>query len=130
MNIQSPAHLSNGPNHHNTRPSIRASLQTNPMHGDLLNLKTTVMEKIATVQISRQQYLTDNHFAKVNIILGDHRHTFITDHPQISLSSLLAKLGGSLNLWSGITVVIVIEFIDFILRLILTKSENSVNNKK
>ena len=80
-------------------------------------------------QISRQQYLIDNRFAKVNIILGDHRHTFITDHPQISLSSLLAKLGGTLNLWSGITVVIIIEFVDFLLKLVLTKSKNFINKK-
>ncbi len=81
-------------------------------------------------QIFRQQYLVENHFAKVNIILGDHRHTFITDHPQISFSSLLAKLGGALNLWSGITVVIIVEVIDFLLKLFLTKSENFSNSMK
>ncbi len=81
-------------------------------------------------QISQQQYLVDNHFAKVDILLGDLRQTLITDHPQISLSSLLAKLGGALNLWSGITVVIIIEFIDFILKLVVMKSETFANSKK
>ena len=37
----------------------------------------------------------------------------IKDKPQLTATSFLSQLSGALNLWAGITVVIVIEIIEF-----------------
>ena len=37
-----------------------------------------------------------------------------SDSPQFSVAAFLSQLGGALNLWAGITVVVVIEVIELI----------------
>ena len=47
------------------------------------------------------------------------RLTVLEDKPALGLESLLGTMGGTLNLWIGISFVTVIEIIDMLLTLIL-----------
>ena len=41
-----------------------------------------------------------------------------SDQPQLSFIGYLSQLGGALNLWAGITVVVVIEMVEVLFELI------------
>lgn len=60
------------------------------------------------------------HFAQVNIFLRDSYYSIYEDKPKTTFAECLSQLGGTLNLWSGITVMIWIEVIDFAYRLCIT----------
>ncbi len=77
----------------------------------------TLMEKL------NQQYLIENNFAKVNVVLGNNMHVTYEDTVKVSWDSLMAQLGGVLNLWSGITLVVIIEVLEYILKLFLERNE-------
>ena len=47
------------------------------------------------------------------------------DIPKVTLGSILAQLGATLNLWAGITVIIVVEFIELLYETIHKKSESN-----
>ena len=40
------------------------------------------------------------------------------DHPQLSFIGFISQLGGALNLWAGITVVVVIEVVELLFELL------------
>ncbi len=73
----------------------------------------------------KQRHLIEDNFAKVSIVLGDNMHATVKDNVKVSVFSFLSQLGGALNLWSGITLVVLIEIMEFIFKLSLdtTKSE-------
>ena len=75
---------------------------------------------------NRIMHAIDNirqNFLKVNIYLEDLVYTEYTDSPKVPFSVLLSQLGGALNLWAGITVVIVIEVIELFINLIIHTSK-------
>ncbi len=65
--------------------------------------------------------LMEDNFARIEISLGSMVIKRYKDERKISFSSFLASLGGALNLWCGITVVIILEFIDWMLKICLEK---------
>ncbi len=58
-----------------------------------------------------------SHFAQVNLKRRRTSYFVIEDTKAMTVSDLLAKIGGAMNLWSGITVFVFIEVLDFICRL-------------
>ena len=56
---------------------------------------------------------------QVNVMFESNRLTILEDKPALGLESLLGTMGGTLNLWIGISFVTVIELIDMVLTLIL-----------
>ena len=52
-----------------------------------------------------------------------------SDRPQLPFIGFVSQLGGALNLWAGITVVIVIELIELIYEIIM-KQYKRPNTKK
>ena len=53
------------------------------------------------------------HFLVVHTYLETITALDISDKPQLTGISFMSQLGGALNLWAGITVVVLIEFIEF-----------------
>ena len=53
------------------------------------------------------------HFLAVHPYLTTVTALDIRDKPQFTLISFMSQLGGALNLWAGITVVVLIELIEF-----------------
>ena len=74
-------------------------------------------------QLQIQKLLVENNFAKLNIFLSENTQLNIADQRKVTFFSFLAQLGGALNLWNGITVVIVIEALEYVLKLCIYKKE-------
>ncbi len=67
--------------------------------------------------------MVEDNFAKIDISLGSNIMRRYEDTVKITNSSFMASLGGALNLWSGITVVIILEFVDWLIRIFLEKTQ-------
>ena len=57
--------------------------------------------------------ITDN-FAKVSVYLSSADVVVTEDHVGVGIFDLLAKIGGTLNLYSGISCIVMVEIIDFL----------------
>ncbi len=58
-----------------------------------------------------------NNFAHLEFVVRDDTYKLYEETPRWSFSSLLSQLGGALNLWSGITVMLLVEFLDLTLKI-------------
>ena len=65
--------------------------------------------------------LINENFLRASIYMGDYRYNMYVDKRAMTPSTLLSQLGGALNLWSGITVIIIIEVVDLIIHIIQDK---------
>ena len=52
------------------------------------------------------------HFLAVHVYWESIAALELQDKPQLTLTSFSSQLGGALNLWAGITVVVIIELIE------------------
>ena len=59
----------------------------------------------------------ENNFAMVYVYVRDKYYSHIKDEVKMKIGSLLSLLGGALNLWSGITMLVFVEALDFFIRL-------------
>lgn len=69
------------------------------------------------VMLTRSLRHIKNNFARVSMFFTDHRVYLLKDVKKIVLSELGSQLGGALNLWSGITIVVVLELAELLYRL-------------
>ena len=60
---------------------------------------------------SHKEVISQN-FLGVQLFVDQQLMMEYTARPQLSLPSFLSQLGGTLNLWAGITVVIIIEILE------------------
>ena len=61
------------------------------------------------------------NFLRFTVQLAENRYIELSDEARMTLPSLVSQLGGGLNLWSGITMVVIVEFVEFFLRLLSPK---------
>ncbi len=54
---------------------------------------------------------------------------FIEDSPYLSTMSLISQLGAIANLWAGITVVLIVEIIEFLYKLLFQGVETVQNRE-
>ncbi len=66
----------------------------------------------------QQTSLIEDNFAKVSVFFTTTNIVVIEDKPSTSLTDLFARLGGTLNLYSGISLIIVVELVDFLYRIL------------
>ena len=59
----------------------------------------------------------ENNFAMVYVYVQDKFYSYIKDEVEMKIGSLISLLGGALNLWSGITMLVFVETLDFFIRL-------------
>ena len=71
--------------------------------------------------------LIEKNFAKIEISIPATRGDLFIDAYQISLASLVASIGGNLNLWSGISAIIIIEVLDLIIKLLLSLQQHQTS---
>ena len=75
--------------------------------------------------------IIEDNFASVVVYMSSMYYTHLKDEAKLGIAALFSQLGGSLNLWSGITVLVFVEIIDFIIRLRDgSKTENAVPSVK
>ena len=81
------------------------------------------------MKFSRASRKIQANFAKVSCHLTDHKFFLLKDVRKIVVSELLSQLGGTLNLWSGITVVVVLEVCEWIYRLLYRVIKSDINHR-
>ena len=62
--------------------------------------------------------LIKDNFAKVSVYLSSLDVVVTEDHVAVAFFDLLAKIGGILNLYSGISCIIIVEIIDFLYNIL------------
>ena len=61
------------------------------------------------------------HFLVVQIYIESNAAVQVQDRPRHTTTSIMSQLGGILNLWAGITVVVAIELIEFCYEVVTDK---------
>ena len=66
----------------------------------------------------KAERLVRQHFLKLQLLMDRNTIMEYTDQPQLSFIGYLSQLGGALNFWAGITVVVVIEMVEVLFELV------------
>ena len=64
---------------------------------------------------------------KVTISIADHHYLETKDIQKVSSIDLFSKLGGILNLWAGITLIVIVELAELMFRLCKRKQSSPVD---
>ena len=78
------------------------------------------------IELFIAERLVKKHFLSIRILA----HTDVQElqaTEKISLASYISQLGGALNLWAGITVVVVVELIELLYFFIAEKGERPIS---
>ena len=70
-----------------------------------------------STQLERLYYLIKRNFAKVTVRFDFKEIVVYKEIPQFSFTSFIGALGGILNLYSGISFIIVVELADFLISM-------------
>ncbi len=60
-----------------------------------------------------------NNFMKVNVRLANQKYDIVKDVPKTTFEGLFSALGGALNFWIGITVILIVEMIDLVVTIVI-----------
>ena len=71
----------------------------------------------STLQSQAKRKIAEN-FLEVSYHLSDHRYMRMRDVPMTSIADVCSKVGGILNLYSGLTVIVVLEIVELFYRLV------------
>ena len=66
----------------------------------------------AAADLLEAERLIKQNFLTVNILTQENMLEY-KDDPKLTLPAFVSQLGGALNLWAGITVVVIVELIEF-----------------
>ena len=80
--------------------------------------KFKILSKTNTSRLCDARYLVEDNFVKINFILDSTHYYELKEVPKYTVFSFLGTLGGALNLWTGITVVVVIEILETIINIV------------
>lgn len=72
--------------------------------------------------------LIENNFAKVTVILKNSHFLSYEMRPSYTMEVLLSNLGGTLNLYAGITVILMFEILELFVKLMLKAVPVGQNN--
>ncbi len=67
---------------------------------------------------SEGTYLVRNNFMRIDTYFSENIIIDLKDEVKITMTGLISQLGGTLNLWSGITVILIVEFLDFFIKFV------------
>ena len=74
---------------------------------------TTSTDLLEAERLIKRNFLTVNILAQENML--EYK-----DDPKLTLPAFISQLGGSLNLWAGITVVVIVELIEFFCEILFS----------
>ena len=75
-----------------------------------------------TMQMLRDTTLIEDNFARVDFYVGSTTLVKMTDTKKYTQTDLFSTLGGTLNLYSGITFVIILELFELLFLIFYRKS--------
>lgn len=81
-------------------------------------------------KLLRETDLIEDNFAKVSVYLSTTNIVVYRDKPSTTLTDLLASLGGTLNLYSGISLIIIVEIIDLFYGILFIRPNASQQVKQ
>ena len=73
----------------------------------------------AAKKIMQDDHLIENNFLKMRFLLKGTSVTFLEEEPAITFSTMLCLLGGILNLYSGVSLVVAVEILELFYHLLL-----------
>lgn len=59
-----------------------------------------------------------NNFLQISYRLSDHRYLRLEDIPKSLIEDVCSQVGGVLNLWSGITIIVFLELLEMFCRIL------------
>ena len=68
-----------------------------------------------------QTELVKDNFVRLSVYHGDYRYKNFNQSAAITTSNFLSRLGGALNLWSGITIILFMEIVDLVYQFVSIK---------
>ena len=80
--------------------------------------KFKILLKHNSSRLHDARHLMEDNFVKINFILDSTHYYELKEVPKYTVFSFLGTLGGVLNLWTGITVVVVIEILETIINIV------------
>ena len=86
-------------------------------------------DNCTTEEMLKMAYLVERNFAKIEVALANPNHKRYVSKPKLSIPALFSQLGGVLNLWSGITVIVLIEVLECILKVFMRSTKSKSKNK-
>lgn len=98
----------------------------------LLNWKEKNTNAGETLSRVKSIQLIEDNFVKITILANSQYFFSYESIPSLSATVLLSSLGGTLNLYAGITMIFIFEVLEFTLRLIskcLFEEEEQENSK-
>ena len=84
---------------------------------------TQLHEKGNISEVNRllhQSTIIEDNFLKLSVYLSSIDVVTVSDHVGVTVYDLLAKIGGTLNLYSGISFILIVEVIDLIYNILFS----------
>ena len=91
---------------------------------DILNNEKCKTYKNCYAELTAAYQIIEHNFLEVSYTLSDHRYLKLVDVPKTFLADLCSQIGGILNLWSGITILVLLEVIELSCRMLKNWGEN------
>ena len=83
----------------------------------------------SSTELQMKSIISQN-FAGLQMYIDQTTFLEFDDWPQLPLIGFISQLGGALNLWAGITVVVVIELVELGYELIVTSCRKQTEVKQ
>ena len=95
-----------------------------PFEHRYANLRSLDPTNITNIDLLLAERLVKTNFLSAYIYSHLMVHEY-QDTPKLTLPALLSQLGAALNWWAGITIVVVIELIEFIYEVLCWRNKNN-----
>jgi hypothetical protein len=83
---------------------------------------------------ARQMLLTSDlmqrNFIKIKVVRPSHDVMYVEEVPELGISSFLSGIGGAMNFWMGITLIVVMELVELIFDLFDLLFGNNKSKKR
>lgn len=96
---------------------IRNKPYSNKLSQELFIVNNNKSSNVTNIDFMRASSFIGNNFVKFYFIFKSLTYTLIAEQPTITRSSLASQLGGTLNLFSGITIIFFVEILELLWRL-------------
>ena len=92
-----------------------------------MSLKNKTLRNTSKDDRLSDNVLVSRNFLGIQLYTGQQRVMIYEARPQVSPSAFMSQLGGALNLWAGITVVVIVELLELGFRTLadLCKSKHA-----
>jgi len=84
----------------------------------------------AVIKVQELDFIHKN-FIQLNLAFVERHPYIITDGPSMTLDNLLSNVGGTVSLWLGMTVMVLVELVELILTacfaMFTSKNKKSIN---